>query len=57
MKIKSVDSRENMHIFAATSVAFTLSTVQVPNLVLTHTKRITVYPKLLTLHAVRDLID
>jgi hypothetical protein len=31
-----------MHILAATSVPFTLSTVQVPNLAQTHTKRITV---------------
>jgi hypothetical protein len=42
LKIKCVDSRVNVHILAATSVQFTLSTVQVPNLALTHTKRITV---------------
>ncbi len=33
----------NVLIVAATSVPFTLSTVQVPNLALTHTKQITVY--------------
>ncbi len=45
LKIKCVDSRVNVHILASTSVPFTLSTVQVPNLALTHTKRITVrYP-------------
>ncbi len=32
----------NVHILASTSVPFTLTTVQVPNLSLTHTKRITV---------------
>jgi hypothetical protein len=31
-----------MHILASTSVLFTITTVQVPNLALTHTKRITV---------------
>ncbi len=34
-----------MHILAATNVPFTLSTVQVPNLALTHKKRITVYTR------------
>ena len=43
MKIKCVDSRVNVHIIAATSVPLTLSTEQVPNLALTHTKRITVH--------------
>jgi hypothetical protein len=43
LKIKCVDSRMNVHILASTSVTFTLTTVQVPNLALTHTKRITVY--------------
>ncbi len=43
LKIKSVDSRVNVNILASTSVPFTLSTVQVPNLALTHKKRITVY--------------
>ncbi len=43
LKIKCVDSRVNVHIVDATSVPFTLSTVQVPNLALTHTKRITVH--------------
>jgi hypothetical protein len=42
LKIKCVDSRVNVHILAATSVPITLSTVQVPNLALTHTKRLTV---------------
>jgi hypothetical protein len=32
-----------MHILALTIVPITLATVQVPNLALTHTKRITVY--------------
>ena len=44
LKIKCVDLRGNVHILASTSVPFTLTTVQVPNLALTHTKRITVYP-------------
>jgi len=43
LKIKCVDSRVNVHILASTSVPFTLTTVQLPNLALTHTKRITVY--------------
>jgi hypothetical protein len=43
MKIKFVDSRVNVHILASTSVPFTLTTEQMPNLALTHTKRITVY--------------
>ncbi len=43
LKIKCVDSRVNVHILGATSVPFTLSTVQVPNLALTHAKRITVW--------------
>ncbi len=42
LKIKCVDSRVNVHILASTSVPFTLTTVQVPNLALTHAKRITV---------------
>ncbi len=42
-KIKCVDSRVNMHNLASTSLPFTLTTVQVPNLALTHKKRITVY--------------
>jgi hypothetical protein len=41
LKIKCVDSRWNMHILASTIVLFTLTKVQVPNLALTHTKRIT----------------
>jgi hypothetical protein len=32
-----------VHILVLTSVPFTLTTVPVPNLALTHTKRITVY--------------
>ncbi len=45
LKIKCVDSRVNVNILAATGVPFTLLTVQVQvrNLALTHTKRITVY--------------
>ncbi len=42
LKIKCVDSRVNVHILASTSVPFTLTTVQVPNLALTHMKGITV---------------
>jgi hypothetical protein len=42
LKIKCVDSRVKVHILASTSVPFTLMTVQVPNVALTHTKRITV---------------
>jgi hypothetical protein len=40
LKLKCVDSRVNVLIFASTSASFTLTTVQVPNLALTHTKRI-----------------
>jgi hypothetical protein len=43
LKIKCVDSRVNVNILASTSVPFTLTTVQVPNLALTNKKRITVY--------------
>jgi hypothetical protein len=43
LEIKSVDSRVTVDILAATNVPFTLSTVQVPNLALTHKKRITVH--------------
>ncbi len=42
MKIKCVDSRVNVYILASTSVPFILTTVQVPNLALTHNKWITV---------------
>ncbi len=42
LKKKCVDSKVNVHILASTSVPFTLTTVQVPNLALTHMKRITV---------------
>jgi hypothetical protein len=42
LKIKCVDSRVKVHILASTRVPFTLTTVQVPNLALTHTKLITV---------------
>jgi hypothetical protein len=43
LKIRCVDSRAKVHILASTSVPFTLTMVQVPNLALTHTKRITVW--------------
>jgi hypothetical protein len=43
LKIKCGESRVNVHILATTSISFTRTTVQVPNLALTHTKRITVY--------------
>jgi hypothetical protein len=42
LKIKCVDSRVNVHILASTSVLYTLTTVQVQNLALNHTKRLTV---------------
>jgi hypothetical protein len=45
LKIKCVDSRVNVHNLASTGVPFTLTTVQVPNLALTHKKRITVYDR------------
>ncbi len=40
LKIKCVDSLVNVHILASTSAPFTLTTV--PNLALSHAKRITV---------------
>ncbi len=43
VEIKWVDSTVNVHILAFASVPFRLTTVQVPNLSLTHTKRITVH--------------
>jgi hypothetical protein len=43
LKIKCVDSMVNVNILASTSVPFTRTTVQVPNLALNHNKRITVY--------------
>ncbi len=43
LKIKCVDLRANVHILASTSVPFTFTTVQVPNLALTHMKQITVW--------------
>jgi hypothetical protein len=42
LKIKCVDSRVNVHVLDSTSVLIILRTVQVPNIALTHTKRITV---------------
>ncbi len=36
LKIKCVDSRVNVHNLASTGVPFALTTVQVPNLALTH---------------------
>ncbi len=45
LEIKCVDSRVNVNILASISVQFTPTTVQVPNLTLTHTKRITVWVK------------
>jgi hypothetical protein len=38
----SVHSSLNLRILSSTSVPFTLSTVQMPNLALTHMERITV---------------
>ncbi len=40
--VKCAHSPLNLRIFSSISVTFTLTTVQVPNLVLTHMKRITV---------------
>jgi hypothetical protein len=40
--LQSADSKVNANIFASTGVPFTLTTVQVSNIALTHTKRITV---------------
>jgi hypothetical protein len=45
LNIKCVDSRVSVHILAPTSVSLTLTTVQVSNLALTRTKRITVHGK------------
>ncbi len=42
-KMRTVHSRVNVHNLATTSVPFTLTTLHVPNLGLTHTKRITMY--------------
>jgi hypothetical protein len=42
LKINCVDSRVNVHILASKSAPFTLTTMQVANLALIHTKRITV---------------
>ncbi len=42
-KVKCVHSRVIMNTLTSTSVPFRPSTVQVPNLALTDTKRITVY--------------
>jgi hypothetical protein len=39
----TLDSRGSVHILASTIVPFTLTTVQVPNSALTHTKRITLH--------------
>jgi hypothetical protein len=43
LKIKCAHSLMNLSILSSTRVLFTLTTVQVPNLALTYTKRITVY--------------
>ncbi len=42
LKIKCEDSMVNVDILASTSVPFSFTTVQVPNLALTHTKWIIV---------------
>ncbi len=49
LKIKCVESRVNVHILASTSVLFTLTTVQVPNIALIHTKWITVWAPIIPL--------
>jgi hypothetical protein len=43
LKLKCSHSPLNQRILSSTSVPFTLTTVQVSNLALTHTKRFTVY--------------
>jgi hypothetical protein len=43
LKLKCAHSPLNPRILSSTSVPFTLTTVQVPNLALTHKKRITVW--------------
>jgi hypothetical protein len=50
LKIKFADSRVNVYILASTSVSFTLTTVQEPNLALTRTKRTVVDPDALIMH-------
>ncbi len=42
LKLKCAHSPSNLRIFSSTRVPFTFTTVQVPNLVLTHKKRLTV---------------
>jgi hypothetical protein len=42
LNLKCAQIRFNLRILSSTSVPFTLATVQVPNLALTHMKRITV---------------
>jgi hypothetical protein len=48
LKKKCVDSRVNVNIFASTSVPFILTTVQVPNLAITHKKWITVRERMVS---------
>ncbi len=43
LKVKRAHSPLNQPILSSTRVPFTFMTVQVPNLALTYTKRITVY--------------
>jgi hypothetical protein len=43
LKLKCAHSPLNPRILSSTSVPFTLTMVQVPNLALTHTKQITVH--------------
>ncbi len=50
LKTKCIDSRANVHILASTSVSFTLPMVQVLNLALVETKRITVYYSKIAIH-------
>jgi hypothetical protein len=47
LKLKGAHSPLNLRILSSKSVSFTLTTVQVPNLALTHTKRITEYLQVL----------
>jgi hypothetical protein len=47
MHVHTAHSPLNLHILSSTSVPFTLTMMQVPNLALTHTNQITVHATLL----------
>jgi hypothetical protein len=50
LKLQCAHSPLNLRILSSTSVPFTLTTVQEPNLALTHMKRITVHASILALN-------